>query len=54
MYLCITIMEGEIKLTRKERVEKIRTLLDAAYPDVKCSLNYSHARRYTVLKAVLQ
>ena len=41
MYLCITIMEGEIKLTRKERVEKIRTLLDAAYPDVKCSLNYS-------------
>lgn len=41
MYLCITIMEGEIKLTRKERVEKIRALLDAAYPDVKCSLNYS-------------
>lgn len=34
-------MEGEIKLTRKERVEKIRALLDAAYPDVKCSLNYS-------------
>lgn len=41
MYLWITIMEGEIKLTRKERVEKIRALLDAAYPDVKCSLNYS-------------
>ncbi|MCI8520158.1 MAG: endonuclease III [Clostridia bacterium] len=28
-------------MTRKERVEKIRALLDAAYPDVKCSLNYS-------------
>lgn len=29
-------------MTKKERVEKLRSLLDTAYPDVKCSLNYSN------------
>lgn len=28
-------------MTRKERVAALRPLLEAAYPDVKCSLNYS-------------
>lgn len=28
-------------MTKKERAEKLRILLDKAYPDVKCSLNYS-------------
>lgn len=28
-------------MTKKERVEQIRELLDKAYPDVRCSLNYS-------------
>lgn len=28
-------------MTRKERVAALRPLLDAAYPEVKCSLNYS-------------
>lgn len=28
-------------MTKKERVAALRPLLDAAYPDVKCSLNYS-------------
>ena len=28
-------------MTKKERVAKLRELLDKAYPDVKCSLNYS-------------
>lgn len=28
-------------MTKKERVAAIRPLLDAAYPDVKCSLNFS-------------
>lgn len=27
-------------MTKKERVAKLRVLLDNAYPDVKCSLNY--------------
>lgn len=29
-------------MTKKERVEKMRILLDEAYPEVKCSLNYSN------------
>ena len=37
-----SIVKVEINLTKKERVEKIRILLDEAYPDVKCSLNYSN------------
>ena len=28
-------------MTKKERVLKLRELLDKAYPDVKCSLNYT-------------
>lgn len=28
-------------MTKKERVSALRPLLDAAYPEVKCSLNYS-------------
>ena len=28
-------------MTKKERAEKLRILLDKAYPDAKCSLNYS-------------
>lgn len=28
-------------MTKKERVLKLREILDEAYPDVKCSLNYS-------------
>ena len=30
-----------ISLTKKERVLKLQELLDKAYPDVKCSLNYT-------------
>lgn len=29
-------------MTKKERAERMRGLLDRAYPDVKCSLNYSN------------
>lgn len=29
-------------MTKKERAEKMRELLDKAYPEVKCSLNYSN------------
>ncbi|MDY3971389.1 MAG: endonuclease III, partial [Clostridia bacterium] len=29
-------------MNKKERVEKMRYLLDEAYPEVKCSLNYSN------------
>ncbi|MCH5209777.1 MAG: endonuclease III [Oscillospiraceae bacterium] len=29
-------------MTKKERVAKIRELLDTAYPEVKCTLNYSN------------
>ncbi len=29
-------------MTKKERVENLRRLLDIAYPDVKCTLNYSN------------
>lgn len=28
-------------MTKKERVERMKELLDAAYPEVKCSLNYT-------------
>ena len=28
-------------MTKKERVAELRTILDEAYPDVKCSLNFS-------------
>ncbi len=33
--------ERETVMTKKERVAALRPLLDAAYPEVKCSLNYS-------------
>ena len=29
-------------MTKKERVSLLLTLMDKAYPDVKCSLNYSN------------
>lgn len=35
-------MKGTIELTKKERVDRMRQLLDEAYPEVKCSLNYSN------------
>lgn len=28
-------------MTKKERIKKLREILDAVYPDVKCSLNYT-------------
>lgn len=33
--------KGVVNMTKKERVAALRPLLDAAYPEVKCSLNYS-------------
>ena len=29
-------------MTKKEKVNELRKLLDIAYPEVKCSLNYSN------------
>lgn len=41
MYNNIILTGGDDFMTKKERVAALRPLLDAAYPEVKCSLNYS-------------